>query len=282
MPVIFGPGTKPATGGNSELKPDGYVYHVFTTSGNFIPTSSSTIDILVVGAGGESGGEGSSWSRAGGGGGGSVFSRKWQQVTAGYPYPVIVGSKGARGTQTPSVPGSNGGASIFNSPGAGGVPALTSPGGGGGAQVPTDFPIISAAPQPLGSAGGGSSSRWGSSQATGAGYSGAGFPSTLAIGWDNSPGAMAGSGGGAGSVGTFSQSPIMTTGGNGLPISTFTANVSDIAGVGGSGGTVNGVTLNPQLTSSPTKYGHGGSDGPAADPNVIAGSGVVIIRYALS
>jgi hypothetical protein len=283
MPVIFGPGTKPATGGSSELRPDGYVYHTFTTSGNFIPASNSTIDILIVGGGGESGGTGNAtWNHAGGGGGGSVFSSKWQKVTAGYPYPVIVGLKGIRGTLNGSF-GTPGGTSIFNSPGGDGVASFTAPGGAGGASATSGTNDgMSAGPNnPVGSSGGGNSSRWGSSQSIGAGFIGAGFPSTVAVGWDNSPGSIAGSGGGAGSVGTFSQSPIRTTGGNGLPISTFTANFSDIAGVGGSGNSDGGVNLNPQITSSPTKYGHGGSAGPAI-PNSIAGSGVVIIRYAIS
>jgi hypothetical protein len=294
MSFLAGRKTPDASGGNID-KVGSFTVHQFTSSGNFIPQYDTFVDILVVGGGG---GKGSTnmtnpTSQAngtgGGGGGGSVFSRKWQKVTAGYPYPVIVGSAGIDGVGTNNK-GTPGGTSIFNQPNGGSIPSMTSVGGGtGGASVswPGPFPLVFGDSVPNGS-GGGSGTQWASYAVnpggTGANIIGYGFPGGPGTASPNSGPFRGGGGGGAGGTVNTLNGPA-ELGGNGIPISFITTNPLDFAGVGGGGmcgqpaplsGSGSGIA-NPQALNSPTNYGRGGTSGVGTAFN--SGPGVVLIRY---
>lgn len=294
MPFLVGPKKFPGTGGTQVLLDSGYYIHTFTESGTFSTDSRSSLvcDLLVVG-GGAGGGSGGGHGRGGGGAGSSVYVYKWKILNLNSSFPITVGDAGTTPANVPEFApsGTSGGISIFNSPGNNGIPQLTSGsatiGGRGGSAGSSTGGGNSGAgnPNPQGSAGGASgASRWGSASAgTGA--------NVYSIGYDGGNGAPGHGGGGAGGAGG-SAIPGTNTGGDGVPISAITENPLDYAGVGGSGnGTggssdgifANSTTFNSQLSSSPVKYGHGGSSGtgPAMTNNTTAGGGVVIVRYLI-
>ena len=130
-----GPGPLGASGGNlaDATKPgNGYVYHTFSSPGNFTCQNQNEIEILVVGGGGATG----AFCTGGGGGGGVVHATSYL-VTAG-AHPVTVGSGGAATSPGPDDSGGQGGDSYFGAPG---LARLTGYGGGRGAKWPTsDFP----------------------------------------------------------------------------------------------------------------------------------------------
>jgi len=79
-----------ATGGTI-TSTDSYAIHSFTILGtsNFRPTTSGTVEVLIVGGGGGGGG-----ASGGGGGGGGVIYIPSVSVTAGTNYPIVVGDGG--------------------------------------------------------------------------------------------------------------------------------------------------------------------------------------------
>ena len=86
-----------ATGGNIVF--DGtYVYHVFPSTGAFVPTSSLTADVLVVAGGGGGGGGGTNYGGGGGGGAGGLLGFANQSFSNGITYSCAVGAGGAGGT----------------------------------------------------------------------------------------------------------------------------------------------------------------------------------------
>jgi len=107
-----------------------YTIHSFITVGSstFTPTTSGTVEVLLVGGGG-----GGGPTLGGGGGGGGVIYMPSVSVSAGTSYSVVVGDGGASGTN-----GQN--SSIFGATAAGGGTSGTYPdgigtsgGSGGGA-----------------------------------------------------------------------------------------------------------------------------------------------------
>jgi hypothetical protein len=86
MAFISGARVEVASGG-SISSIGGHIVHTFSSVGvnTFIPTTTGTIEVLLVGAGGSS-------SPAGAGGGGSVILNKFVPVIAGVAYTVSVGS----------------------------------------------------------------------------------------------------------------------------------------------------------------------------------------------
>ena len=77
-----------ASGGRQEVL-DGYIYHVFTTSGTFtIQGGSLNVDYLIVAGGGSGGG------RHGGGGGGGGYIAASATLSSG-SYSAVIGAGGA-------------------------------------------------------------------------------------------------------------------------------------------------------------------------------------------
>tara|TARA_B100000575_G_C23134116_1_gene658441 strand:- start:1281 stop:3362 length:2082 start_codon:yes stop_codon:yes gene_type:complete len=139
-----------ATGGTKSFPGNGYVYHVFTSSGSLVVTQGkgAEYNFLVVGAGG-----GGGFDRGGGGGAGGLYNGTAVKMGAPGTYPVTIGSGGA-GAPSPGSPvgdrrGNNGGYSNFNGTGAGG-------GGGGGAEPHPTNPGVQAGAGSDGGSGGGS------------------------------------------------------------------------------------------------------------------------------
>ena len=303
MGVRVGKFTNNTSGGTASYML-GYKVHIFNTSGILtISQTNSFVDILVVGGGGGSGGSfvgvrtGSEHpGSGGGGGGGSVFTRKWQSLSAG-SYPVTVGSGGIVGNLFSSE-ATSGGNSIFNQPGVNGYPQITSVGGGrGGQQTPWQSPSGTSGPllnSPEGS-GGGASNTWANYSSTGNigglgknqigfGFSG-GRSGNTSVFSSNTQRARGGAGGGAGGpviTAAPASTPLFETGGNGLPISPFVGTPDCFAGVGGGGGFNIGGTpgqFNPHIISTPDalSYGRGGTIGTTSG-KFPATPGVIIIK----
>ena len=279
-----------ATGGSSNIAPNGYKYHYFSSPGTFnVTAGAGVVDVLIVAGGG--GGGGGYYS--GGAGGGGVLYGTDIDVGPG-PYPVVVGSGGA-GSPGPSGSSTVGGNSSFDS--------VTALGGGKGGSGPgTNDGGATLA----GGSGGGSSYY---------NYPGAGPASPqpapvayVAYGQDGGASregfgsVTGGSGGGAGHPGAVSPSQ---KGGNGQPFPTFAkpfitafpaptpsmGPTADYYGGGGSGGTP-GITMPGGLggggTGTPGATGGAGTDslgggggggGNPLGPGGAGGSGSVIIRY---
>lgn len=264
------PLTAKATGGTIYYGADGYVYHKFTGSGTFTPSSALSADILVVGGGG-----GGGTSVGGGGGGGGLLGFTSQSLTT-TGYTVTIGAGGtAVGSNTP---GNDGTSSQFG--------ALTAAlGGGGGGSYGG-----SRAGNPGGSGGGGCGWTTASNSLGGAGTSGQGFAGGNGGGPYGSAGS--GGGGGAGSVGqSWISGTVGSSGGRG------SAAYSSWAQITGSGVAYNGDYY--FAAGGPGVYGAGGTQAAASygtvafggtsvansgqggcgDYGYAGGSGIVIVRY---
>lgn len=278
-------GSGKATGGNQVYTDGSYWYHVFTSDGNFVPSTSMNVDYLVVAGGGGGGGNTSNYSGGGGGagglrctvtatgGGGSLESVL--AVTA-QTYAITVGGGGTGGTFSNQP--TNGSNSVFSS--------ITSTGGGKGAgnQAAGN-----------GGSGGGASEGYGNGTGTAnQGYAGG------ASGVATNPYIGAG-GGGANAAGTSANTSgtyFAGEGGNGVTTSisgtstTYAgggggANTASILQAGGAGGTGGGGTgargagTTRQATAGTTNSGGGGGAGiNNTYPAQNGGSGIVIVRYA--
>jgi len=119
-----------ATGGTKSYPGDGYIYHVFTSSGSLVVTQGegAEFNALLVGGGG-----GGGFDRGGGGGGGGLYNGTELKMGAAATYPVTVGSGGAGNPQDP-VPGGDWPKARGNNGGSSGMPTLVPAGGvaGGG------------------------------------------------------------------------------------------------------------------------------------------------------
>lgn len=263
-----------ATGGTIYYGGDGYVYHKFTSTASFTPTSALSADILVVAGGGASGN-----SFGGGGGAGGVIYFTNQALASGTPYVCTVG-QGAPGNGA-QVPGAQGGNSTFG--------ALTAAiGGGGGA--------CSYGPATSGGSGGGGSqsgsptnSAGGASTQTGAGatayYGNAGGTNTTSTAADCG-------GGGAGAPGTTPSGSVGGAGGNGTTaFDTWGAITSSGELVGGVRYYAGGGAGNGLGGTGVRGYGGGGAAATAGLANtggggggdngagMAGGSGIIIVRY---
>jgi hypothetical protein len=292
--IQVGTAAQKAQGGNIVTSDGTYVYHTFTSSGSFTPSTGLTVDYLVVaGGGGGGGGANASDNRSGGGGGaggmrctvtgtgggGSLESAL--SLSAGKSYPVIVGAGGAAGVNS-SYSGTNGSNSVFAS--------ITSTGGGGGGLANSGTQLALTG----GSGGGGGSNQTSAAAGTAnQGYAGG----TSA----NNNNAGAG-GGGAGAVGTNASVSTGGAGGTGVATSISGTSTTYAGGGGGAGATSNrgaggtggggqgglhsgsgGVSgLDASAGTANTGGGGGGGSVDASSGNPAAGgSGIVIIRYAL-
>ncbi len=270
--IILNPGVTPPTGSNAHILTDvisassilatggtivqsgGYVYHTFTASGTFTPsTTINNAELLVVAGGGG----GSSADGAAGGAGGIWF--KASNTFTATPVTVTVGAGGGnRG---------NGSNSSF------GTLGVAIGGGTGGWGWEGEGPSTAGA-----SGGSGGGSCWsgygpgGSTQGStngGTGYGNAG-----------GGGGAAYSGGGGGGAGQAGQAATGSAGGNGLntwatwATATGTGESGYYAGGGGkSGGLGGGGPLNGSVNTG------GGGGGQTAGGRGDGGSGIVIVRY---
>jgi hypothetical protein len=92
-PLVSGTSTvsvAQGTGGTVTIS-GGYIIHSFTTTGTsaFVPVSSGSVEVLIVGGGGGGGGR-----LGGGGGGGGVIWIPATNVISGTSYPIVVGTGG--------------------------------------------------------------------------------------------------------------------------------------------------------------------------------------------
>jgi len=261
-----------------------YMVHTFLTSSTFTPTSSGTVDILMVAGGG---GGGLVGNVSGGGGAGGVLVATGFTTTT-QDYTVTVGLGGATNT--------NGGNTT-----AFGVTAL---GGGTGGQG--DSYAATERVGFAGGSGGGGNYDYAGGAATQTSPTGfTGYGSAGGAGGPDSVWYPAGGGGGASAVGT---TPATTTseghggaglanyfrdgntsgttagihifgGGGGGALWATTNYSSGGSGGGGTGGNYNGSLAGVSGTAN--SGGGGGAGGVAAHPSAAGGSGIVIIRYTI-
>jgi hypothetical protein len=266
------------TGGNvSGLAPgNGYIYHTFTSPGNFTVTGSKSMEIFLVGGGGGGGLNGGAGAGQGGGGAGGLVYATNVPISSG-TYSVTVGSGGATGT--------NGGDSTFHTfftAKGGGGSSNASNGGGAGLN---------------GGCGGGAGARSSAGSATQPTTPQA-FPTVLNVGFNGGGGDgndEAGGGGGTSAVGVPGGA-----GGAGRLMPQFLGPLIGVPslpgnyGGGGGGGGVSGGaggdygggsgastsgSASPGLTNT---GGGGGGSGRFAESAKPGGSGIVVIRYLAS
>ena len=257
--------TGPTATGGTVTTSDGYRYHTFTSSDNFVLNASNIeIEYLIV-AGGGSGGK-----FGGGGGGGGLISGSSNSFVQD-SYPIVVGSGGAGVSAT-----SNG-----NSGTASSAFSLSATGGGGGARQGNSG--ISG-----GSGGGGGAPAISGPNTNGGGsVSGQGNPGGQGIANTGS----GGGGGGAGSAGGNARTP--GRGGNGGSgyqwVNSITyaggggGGSSTSGGPGGAGGGGSGIGTagNASPGTGNTGGGGGGASNVAGYSSGNGGPGIVIIRYAI-
>ena len=276
-------GTTKATGGTITKDSFGYVYHTFTSTNTFTPTSAiSNAEILTV-AGGGSGG----WPYSGGGGGGGVLYSSGLTLANGVALTCSVGggasgSYGALGAQgTNSTVTGSGFTTLTATGGGAGIARNTftlgqqngGSGGGGGATVNVGGTGIAG----QGYAGGGSSGNSGGAE-NGGGGGGAGSNGATAT--------TSGAGNGGAGTNLFANWAITTGtgsnqcygggGGGGTNENNFGA-----GGIGGGGrGAANNTSTESQAGTANTGGGSGGGGAgntPSSPKN--GGSGIVIVRY---
>lgn len=266
-----------ATGGTitSDI---GYIYHTFTSSGTFTPTSTiNGAEILVVAGGGGGGPSG-----GGGGGAGGLLGFTGQTLTAGTSYTCTVGAGGAITT--------NGGNSQFGSlqlvygGGRGGYNTAGNGGSGGGLQGGAAAGTGYAGPPRQGyngaDAGGVGYNGWphgGGGGAGGNGYT----PANNSVGGVGGPGSSAYSVWGAATSTGHNVSGVRwyAGGGGGGTYGTSGSNASGLSqSAGGNGGGGNGNSFS-EGTAGMANTGGGGGGGRDAGSTIGGGSGIIIVRY---
>ena len=264
-----------ATGGNTTLFDGTYVYHVFTSTGTFQPTTPLTADILQI-AGGGGGGTNASGRGGGGGGAGGLLSLSNTFFSSGVTYTCTVGAGGAAATNgnnsqigplTASVGGGKGGnGAVAGSDGGsggggggnasygsatsgqgniGGVGTGNQGGGGGGAGAAGGAGTADSGPSGAGGNGSSAYSLWGLTTGTGQNVSGTYY--------------FAGGGSGGGNTSTTTAIGSAGLGGGGFGSYNNTVPTAATANTGGGGG--------------------GGGYYISSYSGGAGGSGIVIVRY---
>jgi hypothetical protein len=275
--------TTKATGGTIVQAADGYVYHTFTSSGTFTPTSALSADVIVVAGGG---GGGHQYGGGGGAGGFLIQSGRSMSATG---YTVTIGAGGSGGN---SAAGSNGNNSVLDTitaiAGGGGGNAFTGTvnpngsnggSGGGGTKNPSTTGTAGTATQ--GNSGGatGYGNNGGTSSSN---YSGAGGGGAGAAGASTASGGGGGNGAGGTSFTNYAIINAMgsatgtgqLSGGNYYYAAGGCGNNSVTQGLGGGG--IGGYTA----TSAQANTGSGGGGGTdTGGPGGNGASGIVIVRY---
>ena len=263
-----------ATGGTVSTS-DGYRYHTFNSTNNFVVTKGSMeVEYLIV-AGGGGGGSGSgsgSGPRGGGGAGGMIVGTAF---VSGNTYVCTVGSGGAGG----GTGGENHGAQGVGSSIVGGGLNLTTVGGGYGAAYITNQLVG-------GNGGSGGGSAYSSTQSSGtAGQGTAGGGQSNGAGGgggktqegQSGPGGGSGGDGGAGGEWPAGSGTYYAGGGGAGNYPSGTANYGG-GGTGGGGGGGGGGTRSP-IAGGVNTGGGGGGGGSSDLAGGNGGSGIVIIRY---
>ena len=275
-------GTPKATGGELVTTDGNYWYHVFKSTAAFVPTTALSADVLVVAGGGS---QGAYYGAAGGAGG--LRGLTSQSFALGTSYTCTVGAGGASTGGNTSSRGNNG----TNSSIIGGALSISATGGGGGAGAYTGLPYAG------GSGGGGN--QYSGVMAGGAGNAGGYSPVEGYAGEQGSQTGpnYGGAGGGAGQAGGTNGSGIGGDGSSaysswGLATGTGENVSGTVYYAGGGSGNVSPRTGGKGGGGAQTArngfaawVGHtntGGGSGSAADNNgYAAGSGIIIVRYAV-
>ena len=254
----------PATGGTITTY-GSYCVHTFTANGTFVPLADLTVDVLIVGGGGEGGPV--IYVGGGGGAGGLIYSTSYLVHPQSYPVVVGLGGSGQKFICS-GYCGENGGYSSF-----GGMVALGG-GGGGSASSVTQNGMAG------GSGGGGASfttAATGGSGTAGQGYAGGGANSGYLCGGGGGAGAAGASAtvgliGGAGGIGQqYNMNGTLAYYAGGGGAGGYTGYITTV-GAGGLGGGGNGGIYTGISGVNGTGGGGGGLTGSG-------GSGIVIIRY---
>jgi hypothetical protein len=281
------------TGGTQTMDGDNAT-HTFTTTGEFIPAFTSTVEVLIVGGGGGGGGQGGNGTAGGGGAGGLAYISNIP-VVINNVYSITVGSGGS-GETNPWPGGSPNKTSGEPSTFIGGTALsnVTVAGGGHGGSLNS----YNAAPG--GSGGGGGGGEPGPApNKTGAGVanSSQGFPG----GSGGGPFAPTGGGGGAAGAGatngaagggleySISGSPLYYAAGGGGYFYNGTAFKDGIGAAGAQGNPAasnnpQGPGVQPAVNSGVLNRGSGGGGGAnRGTPSYYHGTngtdGVCIVRY---
>ena len=253
-----GGGPITATGGTKATPGDGYIYHLFTTSGSLvIDSGDAEMNVLIVGGGG-------------GGGGAGAFRPATLDGKTG-THPITIGEGGVGGTGSPKYGGTGGDTTFtFDS-----TPYVANGGGGGSG----DGSNSGGQPSPGNGSGGGttgsplSGSPWTAGEGGDYGNNGRGSPAN----------GTGGGGGGAGSGGPAGNEPATNSsnipGGNGatlpwIPTAYGYNSTGYFAGGGGGGG--NQYPPGSSQSTPPGGGGRGGRDSPgfsAEDAAASTGSG---------
>ena len=277
-----------ATGGNIVANDGTYWYHAFTSSGNFVPQTGLTCDVLTVAGGGAG-----AWGNGGGGGAGGLVYLTGQSVTTS-TQAVTVGAGASRITTAVGQQEANGSNSQFAS--------LTAAAGGGGGATFSNTKGALYNGKDGGSGGGGGGSDNAPVNAGGAGNTPSTSPSqgnNGGSGTANSTFNAGGGGGGAGAVGSNGTNPS-TAGAGGAGSGTYsswgTATLTGVSGfyAGGGGGGGNGTGAaggsggggaggtNAVGTAGISNTGSGGGGGGGGSNGGNGASGIVIIRYPIN
>lgn len=251
-----------ARGGDIVFQRNGYRYHKFTYSQNFVLNRSTAVTATLVAGGGGGGDNGG----GGGGGGGVIWPNSY--TMAGGTYFIEVGG-GGYAAPNGGTNGGDGGRTYI--PGY-----LNAVGGGGG-----------------GSRDGGSAGRYGGSGGGGGGgpggRAGAGNPQPGQGNWggsgyDNGDHSTGGGGGGAGGGGSGGGDKDAGEGGAGTPLDTNGDGTIEYYAAGGGGGrTVKGTTGKNGTGQGINKGGggKGGSNGATRFPPQVGDSGICVIKYLI-
>jgi hypothetical protein len=275
-----------AFGGDTVVSDGTYAYHVFRTSGRFVPYSALSCDYLVVAGGGGAG------STAGGGGGaGGLRAFMSQSISTSQTVTIGSGGAGGAGSYNTAASGSStsfGSSSVSGGGGGGGDAGAGanggSGGGGGGSSIsrttggtgnsggysPSEgygggqnHSSYETAPYAAGGGGGAGGAGQTAPATNQGGYGGVGvsvynsvdFSSWLTATGLGSDGKLAGGGGGA----------------------TYNSGTSGAGGSGGGGKGGVGATGSYGVVNT----GGGAGGGGISSVGGSGGSGLVIVRYAL-
>ena len=274
----------------------------FNTSGTWtVPAGVTAVDMLTVGGGGGGGGGSGGQTSGGGGGGGEVIESTGKSVTPGTRFTIVVGAGGLGGAGTASVSATAATDGSASSISASGFTTITARGGGHGgswrldgtnANIGTSLPASStAAAGSTGLVTGGGGSAQTSSRANAAG-NGDVFNGGAAKSHDSDATLQSGGGGGgAGGAGSAGTSTTAGAGGSGKNSVIFGALLGGgggggkrftpgTAGTATAGGGAGGLVAAGTAGTANTGGGGGGSGG--ANDGANGGSGVVVIRVALT
>jgi len=232
-----------------------YKVHTFTSSGTFTANGAGNVEVLVVAGGG--GGGSSAYASGGGGGGGAgglVYNASFS-VSSGQ-HNVVIGTGGAPGAAGARESGSNGTDSTFST--------IAATGGGGGATTG------------INGFAGGSGGGAGYNGYSTVYYGGSGVAGQGNDGGDTSLLSWAGGAGGGGAGGVGGDNKINHAGGDGGIGLAYSISGSSVTYAAGGGGGANSPA--PSIANT----GDGGDAAYAVGTAYAGGSGIVIIRYALT